>query len=218
MDIFTSDQYFSSRVLQLARVSPLVKYSACAAAAKQMGQRSNPLPDAEVTFGQKCLARKLLAGGLDFLWYGAKYYERAIQMLAARIMDGDDVQDEGSSFPSPSQIYWAAASPQFSTGSGAGSERASDPRLVAACILTQYEHLSATLSAWAGHMNGFVKLLRLNHPEAASVSSHRRSGSAASHVVPQGIETIRPCFWYFVANDMEESCKQAGSHMDIFFG
>ena len=190
MDIFTGDRYFRSQVLQLAKLYPLVRYSACAVAAKQLGQRSSPLSTVGLTSGQRRVAEKLLAGGLDFLWYGAKYYGRAILLQAARIMDEDPTRDEGS-VPSPSQIYWAAASPQFTSSSGEG-DRTLDLRLLAACILTQYEHLSATLPAWAGHMNGFAKLLRLNHTGA--------------HSVPQGIEAIRPCFWYFVANDMEESC------------
>ena len=190
MDIFTVDRYFRSQVLQLAKLYPLVRYSACAVAAKQLGQRSSPLSTVGLTSGQRRVAEKLLAGGLDFLWYGAKYYGRAILLQAARIMDEDPTRDEGS-VPSPSQIYWAAASPQFTSSSGEG-DRTLDLRLLAACILTQYEHLSATLPAWAGHMNGFAKLLRLNH--------------AGTHSVPQGIETIRPCFWYFVANDVEESC------------
>ena len=134
MDIFAGGRYFSSQVLQLAKVYPLIKYSACAVAAKQLGQRKSPLSAVGVTSGQKRVVETLLTGRLDFLWYGAKYYGRAIQLQAARIMDEDPARDEGS-VPSPSQIYWAAASPQFTSSSGE-ADRTLDLRLLAACILT----------------------------------------------------------------------------------
>jgi len=82
MDLFDLGCYFAHQVPVLALSNPLLRYSACAYAAKQLG---------------RVRGRKAIIGGtvnvqaqmelypnpesVDWEWIGAKYYDRAISLL-----------------------------------------------------------------------------------------------------------------------------------------
>lgn len=99
---------------------------------------------------QENLAR-LAQGRLGFGWYGAKYYEMAIQTLRESISQTDVATNQVSTPLSLSHSYLMVRADR------------EDPivRLLGTCILIQYEQLSANRNAWSGHLTGFSKLLDL---------------------------------------------------------
>lgn len=193
IDIFTSQRsYFSQYVVQLASQSPLVRYSACAIAAKQLGQMKDYTWMTSITPRSSIVASALLEPGLDFLWYGAKYYEKAILLMARQI----------SSHPSPlthlspGEIYQSTSSDHYQL-----LDHGTSPafRIISACILCAYEDLSATMRAWSGHLDGINKLLRPQIDLQFSPDNLH-----ATSLSTRGLETS---FWFFAWNDMLNSCE-----------
>lgn len=192
--MFGRDQCFGR--LTTARQSDLIKFAACAAAAKQLGHMKDPNSHARPTAARQAVMTALIAHGRDFLWYGAKYYGKSIQAMAA-----DLLQDATSpNFDlATSDFAWAVPSPN-SVSSGVGQE--TEHRLLAACIMCQYEHLSASTRAWAGHLNGIYKLLRLDRADAMVIDGAEPSVPSPAF---QPGSSLRGLFWFFVRNDIEES-------------
>lgn len=194
MDLLNNCRCFTQQIAAVGTRSSLIRYSACAVAAKQLGQIEDPNSRLRGTRGQQHIAECLTRGGLDFNWYGSKYYERAILLLAKQISH----QDLDSAHPSPSDLYnWAA--------SEEGEQEDPSILLIAASMLSQYEMLSATVSmrAWTGHLNGIYKMFRhLNN--GAFLEAHPTVPNDLPH---QDGSSVQASFWYFVMNDLEESCK-----------
>ncbi|KAF4895062.1 Transcription activator AMTR1 [Colletotrichum fructicola] len=192
MDLLYRYEVFSREVLTLARDHPILRYAACAVAAKQLGQMRSPLSTIITGKTQQGIAAKLQRGPLGLMWYGAKYYEKAIQTLVKSITSEH-----------PAQNY---ASPPTSLSQGNLMIRADgeDPivRLLGTCILIQYEQISANRDAWSGHLFGFSKLLdliddgRLLHPDPMF---------EAVYPFTKDIMQVKAGFWNFVVNDLEES-------------
>ena len=202
MDLLYRYEVFSREVLTLARKHPILRYAACAVAAKQLGQMRSPVP---ATLGgnktQERIAARLVRGRLGFTWYGIKYYEKAIQTLVKSITP----KEPRTAAPSTANH----ASPEVSLSQGDLMVRADgeDPivRLLGTCILIQYEHLSANRDAWSGHLTGFSKLLDLiDHGQLL------RRHPIFEQVFPwtKDIMEVKAGFWNFVVNDLEESCKR----------
>lgn len=200
MDLVTSDHYFSRQVLTLARHCPLLRYSACATSAKQLGQMDEPEPRNRLTDGQIQVMDTIRATELDYLWYGAKYYEKAIQALAREISENRPGSSASLSslVPSPSEIYGRVATISGPMLEVEMHHEMPAIRLVAACILCQYEDISATMRAWSGHVDGICKLLQIDGREETLRTSHPRPYQSIAH---------QSLFWWFVLNDFKESCK-----------
>lgn len=199
MDLLYRYEVFSREVLTMAREHPLLRYAACAVAAKQLGQMRSPVSSILRGKTQENIAATLARGRFGFLWYGAKYYEKAIQTLVKSIAPRDPQSTESG------QNY---ASPAVSLSHGDLMIRAEgeDPivRLLGTCILIQYEHLSANRDAWSGHLTGFSKLLDLID-DGKLLQPH----AMFEQVYPftKDIMEVKAGFWNFVVNDLEESCK-----------
>ncbi|KAM0189361.1 hypothetical protein ACHAPI_010127 [Fusarium lateritium] len=197
MDLLYRYEVFSREVLTLAREHQILRYAACALAAKQLGQMRSPISLALCGKTQERIAAKLARDSFGFLWHGAKYYEKAIQTLVKSI------SPKGNS---ATQTANSQVSPAVSLSEGDLMVRAEgeDPivRLLGTCILIQYEHLSANRNAWSGHLTGFSKLLDLidngnllhPHPMVEQVYPWTK------HVME-----VKASFWNFVINDVEES-------------
>ncbi|GAM35109.1 hypothetical protein TCE0_015f03159 [Talaromyces pinophilus] len=197
MDLLYRYEVFSRETLTLARDHPILRYAACAVAAKQLGQMRIPVSDVLRGKTQKKIALKFTQGRLGFLWYSAKYYERAIQTLVKSITPKDNQSTQGlHSHVSPSV--------SLSQGDLMVQAEGEDPivRLLGTCILIQYEHLSATSNAWAGHLTGFSKLLDLIDDGKLLVPN-----PMFSQVYPftKDVMELKAGFWNFVVNDFEES-------------
>ncbi|CAG9990417.1 unnamed protein product [Clonostachys byssicola] len=201
MDLLYRYEVFSREVLTLAREHSILRYAACAVAAKQLGQMNHPIP-ALCGKIQQSIATRCFRGRSGFIWYGIKYYEKAIRTLVKSITP----KDQQAPHMAQTQSSDDHASPAVSLSQGDLMVRAEgeDPivRLLGTCILIQYEALSANRDAWSGHLTGFSKLLDLidagqllnRHPIFEQVYPWTKS-----------IMEVKAGFWNFVANDLEQS-------------
>ncbi|KAL4876331.1 hypothetical protein BJY04DRAFT_142861 [Aspergillus karnatakaensis] len=189
MNVLGGQSYFSRHIVQLAHCSPLVRYAASALGAKQLGQTRHPETQIRQTNTQRLMMQALIDTRLGFTWYGAKYYERAIQLLAKQLRSTDH-----SSFSlSPNFIYGAEHTPRSERNQPTEGDDRSSYQILAACILCQYEDVNATIRAWSGHLDGVYRLLRPHLPEPTILQ-----GST----IPQPARAVDSVFWFFVVNDM----------------
>ena len=188
----------------------MVRYAACAAAAKQLGHSSSiaasinkAAPSSlEVSVHRHNKETK------DWLWHGAKYYGLAIQTMATELTQATSVFNDLT--PSDTGIPWAAPFAGSPSGSGTGANT-NEARLVAACIMCQYEELSASVVAWAGHLNGIHRLLRIHDFESSFASQGSVAAPSPTLQTPTSLQSL---FWYFVQDDIEEACEYCRS-LDI---
>jgi hypothetical protein len=213
MDLLYRYEVFSREVLTLARDHAILRYAACAVAAKQLAQK-RPCSRGSNNLGSGTTARvaeRINEGGLGFAWYSAKYYEKAIQTLMRSITPRDHHHEHhhchhssGSNDDNDNDNRTSAC--LLSEGDLMVRADREDPivRLLGTCILIQYEHLSASREAWSGHLTGFSKLLDL-----IDGGQLLRPNLAYEQVYPftKSIMEVKAGFWNFVVNDMEESCE-----------
>lgn len=193
MDICGGQSYFSQNAVVLAHWSPLVRYAACALGAKQLGQTRRPELQIRQTNTQSLMMGGLIETKLGFTWYGAKYYEKAIQLLAKQISSNDH-----STFSSsPGLIYGSGLTPQEHR-SRERNEEELPFQILAACILCQYEDVNATIRAWTGHLDGAFRLLR---PHCEGIASFHDSS-----MIPQPSKAVHAVLWFLVINDMLNAC------------
>lgn len=184
----------------LAREHPILRYAACALAAKQLGQMKSPVSTVLRGKTQERIAVRFLSGrlGLGFDWYGIKYYEKAIQTLVKSITPKDPQTSHtpGTDHSSPAVL--------LSGGDLMVRAEGEDPivRLLGTCILIQYEHLSANRDAWSGHLTGFSKLLDLI---GNGMLLSRCPLFEQVYPWTKDIMEVKAGFWNFVVNDLEES-------------
>ncbi|KAL4951294.1 hypothetical protein BDW69DRAFT_196593 [Aspergillus filifer] len=192
MDLVGDRSYFSYNAVVLSHWSPLVRYAACALGAKQLGQTRHPELQIRQTNTQRLMMMALIDTKLGLTWYGAKYYEKAIQLLSKRISRKDLTTTSTSS---PNYIYGLSSTPMSADQSTVDNEADDFPfQILAACILCQYEDVNATIRAWTGHLDGAFRLLR---PHLADPAALR-----ISDMIPQPVRALDAMFWYLVVNDM----------------
>ncbi|KAL4966896.1 Zn(II)2Cys6 transcription factor [Aspergillus stella-maris] len=192
MDLVGERSYFSYNAVVFAHWSPLVRYAACALGAKQLGQTRNPELQIRQTNTQSLMMRALIDTKLGFTWYGAKYYEKAIQLLSRNISKKDLCSPATSS---PNYIYGLNSTPKSTDHSTLADEADGTPyQILAACILCQYEDVNATIRAWTGHLDGAFRLLRPHLTDPAVFQF--------SDMVPQPTRALDAIFWYLTVNDM----------------
>jgi hypothetical protein len=194
-------RYFGHECIILTREHYLLRYSACALAAKQLSRSAVSLADLPQNAAQRNIAQQLLSGTNDFAWYGVKYYDKAIKTLARSIRASET---QPASFASPEITSPACSLPQSEIMTRAEGE---DPivRLLATCLLIQYENLSGNNKGWTGHLNGFSKLLAL----LDDGSLFHTNPLSQQLFDAKSQRALRAAFWWWVINDIEESCKSA---------
>lgn len=174
-----------------------MRFVACALAAKQLGQVCGPVAASFSNNAQRSIAQQLLQGNLDFTWYGEKYYDKAIKTLARQIRPRDLAPPQLS--PSASSVGSIPQSDMMARAEG------EDPivRLLATCVLIEYESLSGNTKGWSGQLNGFDKLLALLDDGSLFYTNplSQQIFDAKSQ------RALRAAFWWFAINDLEESCK-----------
>lgn len=193
------DYQYKGRVLRLSRINALVRYAACAAAAKQLGHIRDP----KQFLGQNAIAsvftRRNAKGKIDFLWYGAKYYGKAIQAMATELS-----VEAGASFGmSPEGLPWSnVAGATHSQCQPAWIEA----RFVAAEIMCFYEELSASWRAWGRHLDGIFELLQAKETTSPAQGDTLEDAQRQLwQTIPQA--TLRHVVWRFALKDCEQSCK-----------
>lgn len=192
MDLCTDQSYFSQNVVVISHRSPLVRYAACALAAKQLGQTRHPESHIRQTNAQRSMMKALIDTKLGFTWYGAKYYEKAIQLLAQQLSS----RDRGTYSRSPGHVY-GVGTPNRQAACG-NDEESLCFQIIAACILCQYEDVNATIRAWSGHIDGVFRLFKPHFPEPAFFH--------LCATIPQPARALDATFWFFVVNDMLNAC------------
>lgn len=197
MDICCDHPYFSEQVALLSSVCALVRYSAVALAAKQLGYMKHPESAIRQTRNHRRMMQAFADSNLDFLWYGAKYYDKAIQILAQQLSR----EDSSVSQCPPWGLVQPGLTPESNEISLFGDHDSTEITLqaLAACILCQYEDVTATMRAWSGHLNGICRLLRpfLNDTVTLPTALH----------IPHPNKAMDAVYWFFALNDMLDACE-----------
>ncbi|KAH8657713.1 hypothetical protein BX600DRAFT_514269 [Xylariales sp. PMI_506] len=192
MDLFDLDCYYSRQVPVLARHNPLVKYAACAFAAKQLGRvhgrKSVRGGVANRLAGMEVWPQR---GTVDYMWFGMKYYDKSISLLMEYISEGSHAYHRDD--------Y---------------NRRYDDETIVAATILCNYEFLSATTTGWSRHLDGTQSLLRLTNQEGLFQFEPSPRLSPGTSTPPKA---LRAAFWNFARQDFLASiitCKHTRLNVD----
>jgi hypothetical protein len=219
MDLFDLGCYFAHHVPVQAITNPLVRYSACAYAAKQL-------------FRVK--GRKAVLGGIvsqqsdmelyphpetvDWGYIGAKYYDRAISLLMEELLNSgsqDTPLTPVTAFADTPSSQASAVSPQ-SLPRTAGNKRIrlsrpvsatnADETLGAAAILCVYEFLDNANTAWDRHLSGTKSLFDLAEKEGMlPVQSPTSPGALSQRIQPS--RARKATFWNFARQDFLAACK-----------
>ncbi|KAJ5134293.1 Transcription activator AMTR1 [Penicillium atrosanguineum] len=188
MDLFDLGTYFASYVPVRAMSNPLLKYAACAYAAKQLGRVKN----AKATMGGVCSRQAIMEvwpdKDDDFIWHGAKYYEKAIQLLMKELQpdaEGPPPLSTPEAFGQwqASELISDAENPRKRRRRVSDSRLShgvhSDEVLAATAILSIYEFLDATGPAWNRHLSGVKSLLDV--AEVGIMPMEQNSSDGDSH-------------------------------------
>ncbi|CAG7921972.1 unnamed protein product [Penicillium olsonii] len=212
MDLFDLGTYFASYVPVRARSNPLLKYAACAYAAKQLGR----VKGAKAPMGGVCTQQAAMElwpdKDPDFAWYGAKYYEKAIQILMRELQPNA----EGPPPLSTPEAFgqWQASELSADTNNPRKRRRRvsdsrlshgvhSDEVLAATAILSVYEFLDAAGPAWNRHLSGVKSLLDV--AEVGMMPLEQRSPGENSYQTSTKKSSLskarRATFWNFARQD-----------------
>ncbi|KAL2825311.1 hypothetical protein BDW59DRAFT_146394 [Aspergillus cavernicola] len=203
MDLYDLGTYFALHVPVKALRNPLLKYAACAHAAKQLGHAGTVKPPVGgVRLSQAFPVAQNDSKAIDWCWKGAKYYEKAIQLLMKELQPEPGNADrfgqgQGNEMGEDIDGQRARSYTEYRLSHGARS----DEILAATAILSVYELLDATGPAWNRHLSGVKSLLDLAEvgmrplqrlsPGDVSMQPTRRSLSRAR----------KATFWNFARQD-----------------
>ncbi|KAJ5099325.1 transcriptional regulator family: Fungal Specific TF [Penicillium argentinense] len=202
MDLFDQGTYFASYVPVQARSNPLLKYAACAYAAKQLGR----VKGTKAKMGGVCSRQAIMEvwpdKENDFIWHGAKYYEKAIQLLMKQLQPGTEspppLGEAGSrdDVENPRKRRRRISNNRISQGVH------SDEVLAATAILSVYEFLDATDPAWNRHLSGVKSLLDMAEVGIVPPDRRRLSGDGRYAPMKNGLSKARRAtFWNFARQD-----------------
>ncbi len=168
---------------------PLLKYAACAYAAKHLSRTRDKSDYAHSPVHNSHVPTTSTwpnAYEVDWDWYGAKYYAQAIKLLRETL-------------PAPGDLD--QASRQTSPGIGGGRleqstihARISDETLAAMAILCNFEFMSASDVEWTRHLNGTLL-----------VSDLRQAGVISLMSSPQS-KARKAIFWNLFRQDVYAAC------------
>jgi len=222
MDLFDLGCYFAHQVPVLAMYNPLLRYSACAYAAKQLGRVN----------GKKAIIGGLVntqaemeqyprSGSVDWIYIGAKYYDKAISLLMGELSNSNTHEQPAT--PTSEGVFSPArnvSSPQNTTSNEANKKRRllrsghmnnTDETLAAGSILCVYEFLDNANTAWARHLSGTKSLFDLAENEGMiAVQSPAGPGQIQQRIKPS--RARKATFWNFARQDFLAACKSPLPH------
>jgi len=218
MDLFDLGTYFASYVPVKALTNPLLKYAACAYSAKQLGR----VKGAKAPVGGVCAKQASMeiwpnADKVDWYWYGAKYYEKAIRLLMKELQHDAEAPPPLST---PEAFGQWQATELCEDGEHALKRRRrfsnsrlssarSDEVLAATAILSVYEFLDATGPAWNRHLSGVKSLLDI--AEVGMMPLEQQTSPRGTPLPPPkrpGLSKARKAtFWNFARQDYLSACK-----------
>ncbi|KAL8992339.1 MAG: hypothetical protein Q9169_007178, partial [Polycauliona sp. 2 TL-2023] len=168
MDLFDQTTFFGSHIPVKSISNPLLKHSACAYAAKQLG-RVNGLKAivGGISSRQASMEQWNSNGKEDWALLAAQHYEHAISLLLEALHWDQDSSEVDDSHAIDKRYY----APRTLDGmvnerklrrrkfDSAQSTARSDDLLAATAILCEYESLDASTAAWTRHLSGTKTLL-----------------------------------------------------------
>ncbi|KAF4337204.1 Zn(II)2Cys6 transcription factor [Fusarium beomiforme] len=199
MDLFDMDRHYHRVIPMLAWSSPLLLYSACAVAAKQLTlvEPSTQQPQSQIQSWQTSSHK-------DFAWYSTKYYDRAISLLLRYVSDlstGNSGQG-GISCSDPNNGDQRADRIGHMMDTGQRKEYELQPCgneiIIAATILSVYEFLTASDQTWSEHLDGIRSFIRLSD-ELGFFNFQPISASPIIDPLPPSL--LRAACWNFARQD-----------------
>ena len=213
MDLFDQTTYFGSHIPVKSISNLLLKHSACAYAAKQLGRVSG----AKATVGgfssrQASMEQWDSTRHRDWALLAAQHYDHAISLLMEALhwdqssweADSSEIIDKRHYAPRTVDGMVNERKLRRRKFGSAQSTARSDDVLAAVAILCEYESLDASTAAWTRHLSGTKTLLDVvevgmmpldvvDAPfEAFSTSSRKTKPSQARKAV----------FWNFARQDL----------------
>nr|RBQ92289.1 hypothetical protein FVER53263_11793 [Fusarium verticillioides] len=181
MDLFDMDQHYHRVIPILAWTSPLLLYSACAVAAKQLTLVE---PCSQAQRPRSHMQYWQTSSHKDFAWYSTKYYDRAISLLlgyVSNLSEGDSGQEtaeqQNEHDPNPKPCR--------------------NEIIIAATILSVYEFLTADDQTWSEHLDGIRSFIRLSDELGFNFQP-----TAASPILdPLPPSLLRAACWNFARQD-----------------
>lgn len=207
--MFDIEHYFSSQVPVKALSNPLLKYAACAYAAKQIGRVNGT----NVITGGSCLRQAVKriwpnTERVDWYYYGTKYYEKAIQLLM------EELQHGGQSPPLSASEFSGAQNAtskrrKLSSIHGELPSTHSNGVLAATAILSAYELLDGTGPEWDRHSNGVTSLLDIMNAKMVLPKKHDSSENVntTGSRRPRFSKARQAIFWNFARQEYLSACK-----------
>ncbi|KAG5760064.1 hypothetical protein H9Q72_011817 [Fusarium xylarioides] len=179
MDLFDMDQHYHRVIPMLAWSSPLLLYSACAVAAKQL-TLVKPSPQEPRFYIQSWQT----GFQKDFAWYSTKYYDRAISLLlrhVSNLSSGDSGQENAVQ----------------QSEHGHNPKPCGNEIIIAATILSVYEFLTASDQTWSEHLDGIRSFIGLSD----ELGFNFQPTSAGPVLDPLLPSLLRAACWNFARQD-----------------
>jgi hypothetical protein len=210
MDLFDLGTYFASYVPVKALTNPLLKNAACAYAAKQLGRAKG----VKAVSGGVCSVQASMelwpeSENVDWFYYGAKYYDKAIQLLMEALQN--DGREPNLNNP---EAFGQWRAEELCEDGQPGQKRRrrssvgrlsnvdSDEVLTATAILSVYEFLDASGPAWSRHLSGAKSLLDI--AEVGMMPVEQDPSPTGIFSSPQRLrpsKARKATFWNFARQD-----------------
>ncbi|KAI1948687.1 hypothetical protein LOZ12_005481 [Ophidiomyces ophidiicola] len=210
MDLFDLGAYFASYVPAKAFTTPVLRYAACAYAAKHLSRVKGMKGKPSILHGRQPTIESW-PGIENTNWHllGAAYYAKAIQFLMETLQhDGRSPTDSRGGWHETRSCdgneYTHAHNRRRRFSNGQICNIQSDEVLTATAILSVYEFLDATGLAWNRHLSGVKSLLDIS--EIGMMSQEQRmsldGASFFSRARPASFSRARKAtFWNFARQD-----------------
>lgn len=217
MDLFDLDCFYSRQVPILALYSPVIMFSACAFAARQLSLTTRRLPRHTASNrqlrAQPCEEpASSRTQEYDYAWFADAYYDAAISLLRQHTSDvaaqgrrqGSMSQPTQGGDSSTADIYLDNPSPTLSRDKHPPT-RLQDEVVVAVTILSNYEFLGGVAPNWSDHLDGTRSFLRLS--DEAGFLDFSSSSPVPNPASSGPSRLLRAAFWNFARQDMLSACK-----------
>lgn len=219
MDLFDLGCYFAHHVPVQALSNPLLKYSACAYAAKQLGRvRGRKATMGGLASRQADMELYPHPETVDWAYIGAKYYDRAISLLMQELSISSTQEVPMTPMTTVEEFspQGSGQSPQSDPRTPGGNKRRrlsrqpssshADETLAAGAILCVYEFLDNANTAWDRHLSGTKSLFDLAEKEGMMpVQSPTSPGEISQRMKPS--RARKATFWNFARQDFLAACK-----------
>lgn len=223
MDLFDLDCFFAHCVPVQAVSNPLLRYSACAYAAKQLGRvRGRKAVIGGIVSKQAEMELYPRPESVDWIYIGAKYYDRAISLLMDELLNSG-IQDVpltpmttvDETFSSQASVSTPHSTPRTPGGNkrrrlSRPTANNADETIAAAAILCVYEFLDNANTAWVRHLSGTKSLFDMAEQETMMpVQSPTSPGAMSERIKPS--RSRKATFWNFARQDFLAAFINEGS-------